>query len=242
MSEYETIFQQRGGMYDLAMKNFPNARRLEFLRLFDHIDLKKVKYILDIPAGGGYVLPFLPSTCELVSYEACDGFNPPNLHGKSGDLESIQLTENSFDLVICLAAIHHVNNKEAFLTACSRSLKVDGVLCIADVPAESGIASFLDNFTGKYNGTGHHGKYLKPESVEEVAKHLGLELISNEVKNCEWEFSNTEELCEFCELLFGLKGISRDALLAALEKHIGIKEIEGRVLLNWHLLYVTMKK
>ena len=241
-SEYDRIFKQRSSDYDLAMQRFPNARDQEFLRLFDHIDLSNISTMADLPSGGGYLGKFLPDTCKIEAYEPCSDFNANQAHTFDVGLDDVVLPESGFDAVVCLAAIHHVQNKTKFVTNLFNAVRPGGYLLLADVWAENPISSFLDDFAGKHNGTGHNGIYLGKATIHNIIEPLGASIVNIEQKNCPWQFASIQEMLDFCRLLFGLRKVSDDDLLNALESLVHYTTTEHGVSLEWQLLYHTINR
>lgn len=241
-NKYSETFNLRGHPYDQAMQQFPHSRDAEFRRLFDVVDFSGIQSVLDLPSGGGYLARFLPDHCLLTSV---DPSKPFQVSGDimSVDLESLNLGFASYDLVVSLAALHHVDNKANFLRAISRALKPGGYFCVGDVAADSGISRFLDEFAGQYNGTGHSGDYLevdKPFPGFDPAG--GMQIIEHVQKPCHWLFSSVPEMVEFCRLLFGLREISGQQIQKALQKYVGYSVTEDQVALEWELLYIVLKR
>jgi len=241
-SEYEKIFEQRGSDYDLAMQRFPNARDAEFSSLFDGIDITPVKQIADIPSGGGYLSAFVPQDCYIDAIEPCGEFHPENAHQLDVGLDQIVLSAQTYDLIVCLAAIHHIEAKSVFLASLYKALKPGAYLCIADVPRGSSIGEFLDDFAGKHNGTGHSGMYLETNTVPDILQPLGAEILCCEEKPCPWFFDNESDMLAFCRLLFGLKAVGEQDLLKALDDYVGFSRVDKGISLNWRLLYLTVRK
>lgn len=241
MSEYHDIFIRRGLSYHAAMCRYPQARNSEFTHLFSKIDFSTVKSVADIPAGGGYLKPFLPADCTLDYFEPCDTFQSSNSKTFI-DLEQPDLTDNAYDLIVNLAAIHHIKNKQQFISALFNALKPQGYLCIADVVQDSAIAYFLDNIAGKYNGTGHQGDYLTNQTISTINFSSKYTLLENKIKNCAWAFETEEFLVDFCRLLFGIKTISDSDLLTALNEKIGVDYKNNKVYLRWELIYIALQK
>ncbi len=245
-NRYAETFEQRGHPYDQAMMRFPDCRSREFIRLFDHLDLQVCSKVLDLPSGGGYLDRFLPDHCLL------DSADPSTPFRTSGaiypiDLENLTLPAGYYDLVISLAALHHIQNKTGFLRSVVEALKPGGRCCFADVAADSGVRRFLDEFAGRYNNTGHSGHYLEVDTPYPGAMdHENLVLIEHALKPCPWVFPDTEAMIEFCRLLFGLKQVSDQQILTALDHYIGFSQIhnsqgELETHLHWELLFITFQ-
>lgn len=240
-SEYLAIFEQRGRAYDTAMQTYPHARDAEFERLLDLVDTQHCQHILDVPSGGGYLQKFFPADVQIDSIEPCQDFAPQSAHlNSSTDLEALSLPERSYQLVVCLAAIHHIHAKQDFFQQCQQALLPGGYFCLGDIGYGHSIGQFLDSFAGKHNGTGHHGHYISPEQIQSLADNTGLKVINCEEKPCSWHFANTQQMLEFCRLLFGLKWVDDAELIAALRHYIGFTETSDQTQLHWRMLYATM--
>ena len=241
-SDYQRVFDVRGHSYHEAMQLCPKAREREFAQLFTDIDVSKLKTVLDIPAGGGYLKHYLPAACELDSMEPCAGFK--SLEGASViDLEALSLPHSHYDAVICLAALHHINNKQRFIDSLIAATRVGGNVLIADVNKGSGEAAFLDEFASQYNQTGHSGLYL---SIDEVPQYIeGVScavLVTHQLRNCQWSFDSKAAMLRFCRLLFGLVDVSDNAILEALSDFVGVSYRDEAVYLEWALLYIHINR
>jgi SAM-dependent methyltransferase len=242
MISYNDIFKQRGHLYDQAMKKYSYARDHEFTQLFTYVDFTNIINIADIPSGGSYLTRFLPSNCQIDAIEPCDSLSHTPSQHSNHLLENISLPTHHYDLVVCLAAIHHISNKQLFIGSLYNALKNNGYLCIADVAHNNTINVFLDEFAGRHNGTGHSGEYIDSSTITGIIEPLGGVILSNKEIPCPWVFSDEESMLDFCKLLFGLKNISDEELLQALNHYVGISYNESTVQLQWQLLYATIKK
>jgi SAM-dependent methyltransferase len=234
---YAEVFDVRGHKYDRAMRVFPFARDQEFLQLLANLDLMSMSTIYDIPAGGGYLRRFISPEADLVEFEPSADFGSGDI--ESIDLERLALPPRGADLVVCLAALHHVAAKQAFFATAASALKPGGWLCIGDVFAGSRISEFLDGFVGTHNGMGHDGDYLSVhENWYETVCGNGIEMIRKEVAPCPWYFENERDMVRFCRDLFGLKHVDDSELRQALHTHVGVSRQGNRVALGWELFYL----
>lgn len=231
--EYAGIFQQRGHPYHDAMAAFPNARDNEFDGLFAARPLQDGEAVIDLPAGGAYLARRLGTQANVTSLEITPGF--------STDAVVVDPTElgayAGYDRAVCLAALHHFDDPLGFLGRLRDTLKPDGILHVADVPANSPLCEFLDGFVGRYNATGHAGHYLPADP----AHYASLGKVSRcEETSCPWRFASETDMLSFCGRLFGLVDYPEDELRDALHDLVGVREDAQGVQLDWRLLYIDI--
>jgi hypothetical protein len=229
--EYKDIFRHRGQSYDLAMKKYPNARNKEFEQIFYKIPLSKNEKILDVPALGGYLKKYCLYDTDVVFLDFSQSINNINV---VSPYEKWNIS--NIDRIVCLAAIHHIENLDCFLENLSLNIKNNGFIHIADVSINSKISKFLDDFVGPNTSTGEHkGSYY---DWKKVSFPKSLSVMDIEERRCPWEFRSEKEMIEYCKLLFDLQNVSNEEILNALENYIGIENNQ----INWHLTYVDLKK
>lgn len=229
--EYRDIFRHRGESYDLAMKKYPNARNKEFEQIFYKVPLRKKETVLDVPALGGYLKKYcLPDTTVLFLdfSQSINGVDVVSPYEKW----NIPVV----DRIVCLAAVHHIQDLSSFLENLCLHVKKNGFVHIADVSVGSKISQFLDDFVGPNTSTGEHkGNYYDWKKID-FPKNLHV--IDIEERSCPWLFNSESEMIEYCRLLFDLQNIDDKEMLFALKKYIGTKD--NRI--NWHLTYVDLQK
>jgi SAM-dependent methyltransferase len=232
--DYPAIFAARGDRYHAAMRRHPQARRAEFAQLFAQVSVAPGQRVLDLPAGGGYLAHALPADAQLVSLELSGGFG--------GGVEVVDFAApwrwGRFDHAVCLAALHHIDDQDAFLARLLGTLAPGGTLHLADVVDGSGIARFLDGFVGHWNGTGHAGAYLRPDRARFEA--LGRVARCEEVE-CAWTFADEAAMLDFTGRLFGLVDCPDAALREALHELVGVHATARGIELAWRLLYVDLQ-
>lgn len=228
---YKEVFTERGATYHRAMRRYPQARRAEFERLFSRQPVETNQSVLDIPAGGGYLQYHLPQA-HLTSLELTEGFGA----GVPVVSAASDWPVGRFDHVTCLAALHHIPDRGAFVEHLLRHSV--GFVHIADVSVTSPIARFLDDFVGRYNGTGHEGIYLpdRPESFG-----FGDRLLHYGEIDCPWRFPDEMSLLDFCADLFGMIDCPQDRLRNALADYVGISNDDDGAILNWRLTYIDLR-
>ena len=230
---YSEIFEERGSLYHRAMLEHPEARSAEFSGLFATRPLERGERVLDVPAGGGYLAQHVPAGVVVDGYELTEGFGAgialfdPSTNGVG-----------EFDRAVCLAALHHIDDRRAFLKALASHVKPGGLLHVADVMHGSPLAEFLDGFVGRYNATGHQGMYI--DARDSTWPEVGTVLRAEE-RDCPWRFPDMASLLGFASGLFGLVDCPPDELRDAMDRHVGITREAGAVLLQWRLLYVDIR-
>ena len=232
--DYREIFTHRGKAYHNAMLHHPTARDHEFERLFDTSRPSSGQYLLDFPSGGGYLQRHLAAGVTVQNLELSDGFDTeiPVCDPTAG------MAPGQFDHIVCLAALHHIDDQAAFLKRLLGQLRPGGTLHVGDVAAGSGIDAFLDDFIGRYNLTGHQGSYLRKDLAwfERIGRVTRLE-----ERACPWVFDSEAKMLEFCNDLFGLVDCPRQDLRDALASQIGFHQQGGQILLEWRLLYADLQ-
>jgi SAM-dependent methyltransferase len=230
--QYSEIFARRGDAYHAAMQKEPSARDAEFRALFSRYPVGPGQTVLDIPAGGGYLARVLPRNVGITELELSAGFTPHlRLVDANGDWGV-----GSFDHAVCLAGLHHIADQDGFVSRLVRHVRPGGVVHVADVDRATALGRFLDGFVGRFNVTGHEGKYLDAASFAALPDTV---LLSSEVRECPWRFANVERLLDFAADLFGLVAYPRDQLSNELHR-IGIHAGSNGVVLRWQLRYVDL--
>ncbi len=229
--EYKDIFRHRGQSYDLAMKKYPNTRDKEFEQIFHNIPLRKNENILDVPALGGYLKKYCLEDTNVFFLDFSQSINNINVVSPYEKWDTPDL-----DRIVCLAAVHHIENLDCFLQNLSLNLKKNGFIHIADVSIDSKISKFLDDFVGPNTSTGQHkGRYY---DWEKINFPKNLHVLDIEERSCPWVFNSESDMTDYCRLLFDLQNISDEEILIALKNYIGIENNQ----INWHLTYVDLQK
>jgi SAM-dependent methyltransferase len=235
-ANYTDLFQARGNKYDTAMQQFPHARDEEFMLAVNKASFTKTTRVMDVPAGGGYLKKYLPKHCQYFPYEPCLNFVDSD-NSLPANLLPLPFDTHKGDVVISIAGIHHQEDKLAFFDEIHRVLKMGGQFILADVYKDSAVAMFLDYFIGLHNSTGHEGLYVDENTVQLLSSN-GFNIQSAERTPFHWLFNDTNEMADFCRLLFDLRDISSDEILTAVDQTLGIKTFTEGVAMNWELFYI----
>jgi SAM-dependent methyltransferase len=219
---------------------FPEARFAEFAALKEFSRLHNPQRLLEVPSDG----LMLSAQFPLVRIDRGDFVGLYD--SKSSPLDNLTTTNwslgefetNAYDGALALAPIHHASEAEktAYLRACYRSLKIDGVICFGEVLHDSREAAFLDGFVSQHTHTGHQGDY-PDRGLCNLLRSIGFVDVESAVIQCHWKFKSRAELSIFVTRLFGLKGVTDDQVLAAVSDQLGIVEDEESTMMCWSLIF-----
>ena len=243
---YREIFKKRGHLYHQAMTMFPQARVEEFHHIVRMADMKDGDIICDIPSGGGYLRNFVDRTASLLHIETSEVFadlcrDNGAYNVLLGTLGNIPLTTASVDVVISLAALHHINEKDRFFYESHRILRQGGTLTIADVRARSAVSEFLDGFVNEHNTMGHKGNYIHADTQEEIER-CGFTVKNSSLIPFHWEFDSPQAMGRFCQLLFGIDKADSTQVIEGIRKHVGYSVENNACRMNWELLFIKARK
>ncbi|WP_187148409.1 class I SAM-dependent methyltransferase [Thioalkalivibrio sulfidiphilus] len=242
---YSEVFNHRGQPYDMAMQLQPMARSQEFIQVIERAALLPGKRVADIPAGGGYLSDFLPSDCSWHGHEPSIGFTGNMInHGaeiQGADLLPLPWADDSMDVAISLAGLHHLQDKSALFADVRRVVRPGGRFVISDVEAHSPQAIFLDGYVNANNSTGHHGIFLDKSTEEDLASN-GWACLSSEYVPFHWIFDDLECMGTFCRLLFDLRSDNLWGTVKAIETQLGVDDLENwKVGMRWGLRTIVVE-
>lgn len=110
--------------------------------IMDLVNIQKASKILDVGTGTGVMIPFLLSrigdTGEITAVDISDKmieaaknkFNSPNVHFTVGDVFSLSLPAEHFDIVMCYSVFPHLEYKVTAAEKLGRFLKPGGKIVI----------------------------------------------------------------------------------------------------------------
>jgi len=234
---YTDLFQTRGDKYESAMQQFPHARDIEFQQAIDLANFTQEDTILDVPAGGGYLQKYLPPDSQYHAHEPCSTFAHASTNSAS-DLLPLPFKDKTIDITFSIAGVHHIQDKASLFNEIARVTASHGQLILADVYKNSAVASFLDDFVGSNNSTGHDGIYID-ETTLDVLVSSGWQIVSANRQPVSWSFNNEIAMANFCRSLFDLRTIDNEAIISAINETLGINQLEAKVNINWELFYIA---
>jgi SAM-dependent methyltransferase len=239
MNDYQKIFVKRANDYHYAMQTYPDVRSYEFESLISTIDFSNIKNVLDIPSGGGYLKKYLPKNIELISADFSEGFTNENI--QLAKPTQFPYSDNSFDLVLSLSGLHHLDDVPKFVHECLRTLKENGSFVFSDVKRNSPVDFFLNEFVNKYNSLGHNGVFFTENSFNEFPL-LQEKIIRTQYNQYPFVFKDKSEMLCFFSFFFGLDKANENIIYDGIRDILGIKSTERGIEVDWGLIQFEFKK
>lgn len=129
--------RRSAGSYQQAMARFPEARALEFDYAVETAQPRPGDVMVDFPSAGGYLGRYLQARAPGAVYHALEHAPEYRAAGgrvKAGRWDRLPFTNASVDIVLTLAALHHLYpGRMPFYRESRRVLTRGGRLVIADV-------------------------------------------------------------------------------------------------------------
>lgn len=239
LEEYEDIFKKRGDLYHHSMLLCPNAREDEFAALIKTIPENQRGLLLDIPSGGMYLKPYLDKSHPNLKYE---GFDPSpqftSLHAglqESFEFQNLHWEDEYADIVVTLAATHHITEREKYYQEAYRILKPGGIFIVGDVLEGSKQHTFLNGFVNDHNSMGHLGTFLNEEKELQSFSNVGFKKNEFKAHNYQWNFKNLTQCTEFCRGLFGLDKANKEQISRGLDTYLDLIIADKYTKLGWQL-------
>lgn len=248
---YKEIFNARAHQYHHAMTLCGDARKQEFLNSIAVLEtqrpLKKGDKIIDIPSGGCYLKKYLPSEVNYIAFEESESFIKQTNYDKNIQVEYFQdnlltqIKSNSIDILFSIAGLHHNPNPKKLFEEISRVLHSKSFAVIADVCKGSNQDYFLNEFVNQNSSAGHTGIFLDETTINDLNSVL-LEVVEDKVSKYHWHFEDEEKMVLFCKNLFGIDKANDDEILKAIKSYLGVEYDSERVLMNWSLRNILVRK
>lgn len=238
--------RRSAGSYHEAMTLCPDARRVELQYPLTLAQPRNTESLVDFPSAGGYLRPYLQAMAPRAKYFAVEhvqGYNEASPDLCEGTWNNLGFDNQSVDIVLCLAALHHVYpQRSLFYDECYRVLGEGGRLVIGDVAEGTDSARFLDEFVDTYSPEGHDAKFIQAEHDAAEIEASGFDISHWEVKNFFWYYPSPEVAVNFCRGLFRLHDASDTQIWDGLDSFLGIKKTPSGVAMSWQLVFVRADK
>lgn len=233
-----------------AMKEFPSAREAERAPLLELGALKSGDCVLDLQAAGGYlsdgVYQYLQGDVSLICIEPCSELIKrlsTEYYSVNDGVENwCSISDESVDVVLGLAGLHHSEEQQATINEAYRVLKPGGRIVICDVELGSNIADWLNVYVNKHSLAGHKGNFIKTGQMIELFEKAGFFSINETKMNVPWRFDSFEFAARFFKGLFSIEKTEKDVLLD-MNQYFKLYEFNGVFWVDWNLIYaVGVKK
>ncbi|NBP03463.1 MAG: SAM-dependent methyltransferase [Proteobacteria bacterium] len=241
--DYSTRFNNQTHNFLDAVQSYKNALDEEMMTAIKMLDLQQNEILLNAFAGGIPLDKYIDTRLgiEYLEYDTNKDFcNNTIVHYT---IDNIPIRSQSVDKIICLATLHHFNDRERDLLykEFHRVLKPSGMLVIADVIENSPQANWLNVFVNKYNSNGHKGVFFSPKDSQ-LIKNTGFNNVTVFVQHYNWWFPDDDNLVRFFKLLFGLNLCELDLLLDNIKQFLEYTTLNDVVVVPWKLMYFNCKK
>ncbi len=204
VSEFETIYPPNYHAFDFSEKDFGIVykirARLEANRLLGWCaGLADEARILDVGCADGFHLNLLRKygakswRLEGVDLDerAVEMAEKSGLKVHLGNVEDLDLPENTYDLALMIQTIEHVENPAAILKAVKRILKKGGkIVVVTDNTDSIDFGLFKKNYWGGYHFPRHWNLFNR-KSLTKLAENVGFEVadLTTQVSPVNWVYS-----------------------------------------------------
>jgi ubiquinone/menaquinone biosynthesis C-methylase UbiE len=247
-SEYRDLFDARGAHYNLANRQFPEARAEEARALLAHLNLSPGAAWLDLGAGGGFLAERAARQGHAGPAVGCDE-SMAFLAGASAyalrtiaSFRRLPYPDGSFAAAASLAALHHAEDPGRVLSEMLRVTSRGGRVAVGDVAADSSASRFLNGFLDRHTTTGHAGRFYDAAAWADLLARGGGREIRAETVELSWRFCRSEEAREFSRELFGLVPQTTNDELDAALADLGLSEEAGGWRLPWKMVFASAER
>jgi len=238
--------RRSAGSYHEAMTFCPDARKLEFSYPIELAAPGDHEVMVDFPSAGGYPGPYLHQIAPTAVYHAVEHapeYKNAGLPVIEGTWDSLPFGDQSVDIVLTLAALHHVYpGREMFYQESHRILQPGGRLIIADVADGTAADRFLSEFVNEFSPEGHVARFFNEGiDVPEIERE-GFMVSHYEICSFHWFYPDKQTAIQFCKGLFRLGLASDDQIWQALNTYLGVEVDPGEVRMGWQLAMIRADK
>lgn len=244
---YKEIFEQRGELYNQAHQLVPSAREMELEAMLRWLVPQAGERILVVAAGGGFDAVGIenhlyPGSADILCLEPSTIFSdliPSHFEVLHAPLHQIQIGDESVDVVLNLAALHHIELRDEAFDEWVRVLKPGGRIVVGDVPQGSRTGDFLNDVVHRLTPGGHEGVFLEEGYLTNAFTNRGLTGCVEGTESYTWNFKDEAEMIAFSAKIFGMINGSYGDIKAGIEKYLQPEYSieESRACYEWSLRF-----
>lgn len=196
------------------MLHIINPIRLEYIKSQLGEDIKKM-HILDLGCGGGILsFPLEKMGAQVSALDAGEeNINAAEIEAKKRKSKinftcnSIENHKKSYDAIICLELLEHVDNPDSFIANIAKNLKKGGKIILSTLNRNPksfllaiGMAEYILNWIDK--GTHNYKKFIKPSELVKMLEANNIKVtnisgMSYNVITRSWKLSKDVDINYF---------------------------------------------
>lgn len=237
---------ERAQGYNTATRTVPNARDSEVNCIEEalaYADISHVKHVVEIGSGQGFstrvILNNLSEGAKVTAIEPSEhmALNAPSDNRLTmiiSSLTSAGLHKDSADMIVSVAAFHHIPNKFQTLLECRSVLRDGGKVVLIDVNHGTEAQRWFDFVVRPYCPSSHEADFLDESLVRILAERAGLSHLTSYVHSTPWYFENHQQMVTYARNLFCITDGSPD-IPTLLQKYLNPSVQGGHLAMQWSL-------
>lgn len=185
------IFDLIAPVYDLFDKMFLSRKEI-----MDRIDIDEHDKVLDMGGGTGSLLKKIMERKENGETYLLDvsremmGVSTFSEHKVIGKACRSPFDSDSFDLVLCVDALHHFPNKKDSLEEMVRVLKPDGEILILEFDPKSSVTKFIE--FGE-RSIGEPSFFLEIDDLKEFFQNKGFDTTIDKLNSYQYILKSVKD-------------------------------------------------
>ncbi len=237
---------ERAEGYSAASRAIPNARDAEVTCIEEALaqgGISNAKHVVEIGAGQGFatrvILNNLSERGKVTAVEPSEhmALKAPNdnrLTKIISSLTSANLLKDSADMIVSVAAFHHIPNKFQTLLECRSILRDGGKIVLVDVNHGTEAQRWFDFVVRPHCPSSHEADFLDESFVRVLAERAGLSHLTSYVHPTPWYFQNHDQMVTYARDLFCITDSSPD-IPGLIQQYLTPCIQEGYLAMQWSL-------